>query len=147
MSKTFLTTEDDHIVEQGRSNGWDYRKWANGVAECWRTVTAPVKTTDWNDSGMLSFPLLSGFGLFWTKGIMSGKDIQLDYPFAFVARPVETAFMTTTLQESGKYFPLTLISATSKQTDKTDAYRLCTYKKLEEDIEATISFNVIGRWK
>ena len=25
----------DYIVEQGKSGGWTYRKWASGVAECW----------------------------------------------------------------------------------------------------------------
>ncbi len=33
----------DYIVEQGTSNGWAYRKWSSGIAECWllesKTIT------------------------------------------------------------------------------------------------------------
>lgn len=126
----------DYIVEQGRSGGWDYRKWVNGDAECWRTVTATVKPTDWKDSGMMSF---LSYGLFWTKDIK----IQLPYPFAFAARPVETACMTN----GTVWFPLSLISTTGKQTDKTDSYRICTYKQPDQDIEVTIAFHVVGKWK
>lgn len=128
--------ENDHIVEQGRNSGWDYRKWKSGVAECWRTVTATVKTTDWKDSGMMSF---FSYGLFWTKDIK----IQLPYPLTFASRPVETAGLTN----GTVWFPLTLVSTTGKQTDKTDSYRICTYKIPEQDIEVTISFHVIGKWK
>lgn len=132
-----LIRNRDYIVEQGRSsNGWDYRKWASGVAECWKTVTSTVKTTDWKDSGMMSF---LSYGLFWTKDIK----IQLPYPFTFASRPVETACMTN----GTVWFPLSLISTTGKQTDKTDSYRICTYKTPNQDIEVTIAFHVVGKWK
>lgn len=26
------------VVEQGEQNGWKYRKWSNGFAECWYTT-------------------------------------------------------------------------------------------------------------
>lgn len=134
------TTDGDFIVEQGRSdNGWDYRKWNSGRAECWKNVTATVKTTDWKDSGMMSFPLLSGFGLFWTSGI----SIELAYPFAFTEHPVETAIMSN----GTAWLPLTLISTTHLQKDKTDSYRLCTYKIPEKDINVKIAFSVVGKWK
>lgn len=29
----------DYIVEQGTLNGWSYRKWISGVAECWGDVS------------------------------------------------------------------------------------------------------------
>lgn len=31
-----------HIVEQGETNGWSYRKWSDGTAECWGTFTKTV---------------------------------------------------------------------------------------------------------
>lgn len=137
------TTDDDRIVEWGTSNGWDYYKRESGYAECWRTATATVKTTDWKDSGMMSFPLLSDFGLFWTKEIVAGKDIQFSYPFPFVSRPTEIACMTN----GTVWFPLSLISTSAGKLDRTDAYRICTYKVPEQNIEVTISFRVIGKWK
>ena len=36
----------DYIVEQGTSDGWTYRKWASGVAECWGEVTVRASITD-----------------------------------------------------------------------------------------------------
>ena len=31
----------DHcIIEQGTMNSWKYRKWSDGTAECWRTITS-----------------------------------------------------------------------------------------------------------
>lgn len=131
----------DHIVAQGKKNGWDYRIWASGTAECWRTATATVKTTDWKDSGMMSFPLLSNFGLFWTKEMVSGKDIRFDYPFTFDSRPTETACLTN----GTVWFPLSLIATTNKQLNRTDSYRICTYKQPDQDIEVTLSFHVIGK--
>lgn len=143
--KNVPTTDNDPIVEWGRSNGWDYIKRASGNAECWRTVTATVATTDWKDSGMMSLGSagsmlgLSDFGLFWTKDVK----IQLPYPFTFASHPVETTNMTN----GTVWFPLFWISTTNKQLDKTDSYRICTYKIPDQDIEVTFSFRVVGKWK
>lgn len=38
----------DYIIEQGSSDGWKYRIWKSGFAECWKTVTVNTKiTTTW----------------------------------------------------------------------------------------------------
>lgn len=29
----------DYIVEQGTDNGWTYRKWNSGIAECWKLIS------------------------------------------------------------------------------------------------------------
>ena len=34
---TPASTCADYVVEQGVSDGWRYRKWNSGVAECWRS--------------------------------------------------------------------------------------------------------------
>lgn len=36
----------DYVVEQGTSGVWFYRKWSNGVAECWGEVTVRASITD-----------------------------------------------------------------------------------------------------
>lgn len=36
------TKMDDHVVEQGTSGSWTYRKWNNGVAECWGTLAGTI---------------------------------------------------------------------------------------------------------
>ena len=30
----------DFIVEEGRENNWNYRKWNSGIAECWQYTSA-----------------------------------------------------------------------------------------------------------
>lgn len=32
----------DFIVEQGTTNGWSWRKWNGGIAECWCTLSLTV---------------------------------------------------------------------------------------------------------
>lgn len=52
----------DFVMEQGTSNGWTYRKWASGVAECWgsfqRTPTSSVPWVSlyYADLGSINFP-------------------------------------------------------------------------------------------
>ena len=33
--------EADFVVEQGTKDGWIYRKWYSGIAECWATISVP----------------------------------------------------------------------------------------------------------
>ena len=137
--KNVPTTANAYMVESGKSaNGWYYEKWSDGTAKCWKNVTAAVKTTDWKDSGMMSF---LSYGLFWTSGIT----IELPYPteFAFIEHPVETAI----LSNGTAWLPLTLISTTHLQADKTDSYRLCTYKIPDKNINVKIALSVVGKWK
>ena len=126
----------DYIVEQGRTDKWEYRKWASGKAECWKYVTATLVPDAFKDSGMMTF---MSYGLFWTRDVT----IELPYPFEFVDHPVETAC----LSNSTVWFPLSLISTTHYQKDKTDSYRICTYKKPDQEITVSIAFHVVGKWK
>lgn len=32
------------VVESGSIDGWNYRKWSDGTAECWKTVFYPAAT-------------------------------------------------------------------------------------------------------
>ena len=34
----FSALANNRVVSQGESNGWLYRQWANGMAECWITI-------------------------------------------------------------------------------------------------------------
>lgn len=42
INGTYLS---DFVVEQGTTNNWTYRKWANGMAECWKKVNFQGSTT------------------------------------------------------------------------------------------------------
>lgn len=61
----------DRIVQQGEHNGWTYRIWQSGMAECWLHASEEAL----NPSG---YSLHSGF---YYHGI------ALNFPLAFIATP------------------------------------------------------------
>jgi hypothetical protein len=62
----------DAIIEQGYENGWYYKKWACGLAECAYTYTGKVTLSN------------NLAGVFYTPSI------AIDYPFDFASAPVVT---------------------------------------------------------
>lgn len=44
----------DYIIETNTSNGWLYRKWHSGLAECWKTVTITAQTNSSDAGGYVS---------------------------------------------------------------------------------------------
>ena len=45
--------EVDYVVEQGTKNGWYYRKWSSGFAECWYSATVSgIDVGEFNLDGM-----------------------------------------------------------------------------------------------
>lgn len=73
---------NDFVVEQGISNGWTYKKWNSGTAECWRRlqITTAV-STQWGSS-------LTGGGALYTSGSLSATNLR--YPFTFTETPILT---------------------------------------------------------
>ena len=56
---------DNTIVDQGTSGDWEYRKWSDGTAECWATLT-DTRTTAFTATGSVFYrttniPLISSF--------------------------------------------------------------------------------------
>lgn len=55
---------DCTIVESGETDGWTYRKWSNGTAECWKTVegtpATPVAVGGWYGSYIQNIALPTG---------------------------------------------------------------------------------------
>jgi hypothetical protein len=51
---TQSTATVDYVVAQGTDNGWTYRKWNSGVAECWGKHDTPTMTMTANGSVYLS---------------------------------------------------------------------------------------------
>lgn len=65
----------DFVIETGESDGWTYRKWKSGRAECWKTVE--VKT-----------PIAQAWGAMY---VGTTKMSRQTYPFNFANKPVEVA--------------------------------------------------------
>lgn len=117
------------IVEQALNNsGWSYRKWSDGTAECWRTlsVTTAVSTAtnaSWYSSGELS-------------------STNLSFPFTFAARPSVTVQTMPTGQSWAIVFP----SNTTGSTTKTGSYQLNSMSSTTSRAHL-LSYDVKGRWK
>ena len=70
---------NDFVIEQGEKDGWFYRKWQSGKAECWKTVT-------------LNTTIATAWGNMYTG---NAKISRQNYPFVFKAKPRETATLTS----------------------------------------------------
>ncbi len=64
----------DFVVGQGTSNGWTYRLWSSGMAECWRRLQL---------SGV---NVSNAWGNLYTSGSLSSTN--LSYPFTFTETPI-----------------------------------------------------------
>lgn len=126
---TIEGAEVPSIVEQSLSDsGWSYRKWSDGTAECWRTlsVTAAVSTAtnaSWYSSGELS-------------------STNLSFPFTFMARPAVTVQTMPTGQSWCIVFP----SNTTGSTTKTGSYQLNSMSSTASRAHI-LTYMVKGRWK
>ena len=63
-----------HVVESGTSGGWEYRKWSDGTAECWRSVTSSAFAPTTSVGGFYGRALASGqfpTGLFISVPVVS----------------------------------------------------------------------------
>ena len=113
----------DYIVEQGTSDGWAYRKWSSGTAECWLesdlSLTGSTPVAYMNNSAYYSYATAY-------------------LPFAFKTRPRSVAEgglgtgmgFVNVLPESG-YSKVT-VYVTGNQNDAAITIR---------------SMTVTGRWK
>ena len=71
--------EADRVVEYGETDGWLWRKWESGIAECRKTVTVSTAiSTAWG-----------------TMYVGTTKMSRQSYPFVFTAKPLEVASVTT----------------------------------------------------
>lgn len=98
--------ETGYVVEQGTSNGWNYRKWNNGYAECWATMEISGKACNtavgsWYHTPELKFgaypftfaetPNVNMYfetgsgtgGLVWTAGTASDVTSDMVQPHQF----------------------------------------------------------------
>ena len=116
------------IVAQGTSSSWTYRKWSDGLYECWRTlsVTSAVATStnaNWYSSGELS-------------------TTNLTFPITFTERP------TTVVQTmpTGSSYCIVFPSNTTGSTTKTGSYQLMSMSSLTSRAHL-LTYQVKGKWK
>lgn len=116
------------IIEQGTHwSGWNYRKWNDGTAECWRTleVTTAVATAtnaSWYSSGELSATNLS-------------------FPFEFISRPM----VTVQTMPTGTSWCIVFPSNTGGSTSTTGTYQLNSMSSTSSR-KHLLAYHVKGYW-
>lgn len=117
------------VEEEGESDGWYYRKWSNGVAECWMTLEHSTTITK-------------------TWGTMYVGNTLMDrqnYPFVFTSKPFELA---TLLNGSNAAW----IFAESQGNGVNGAYASAIYNVCRPSSVSTsqtfyINIYVRGNWR
>lgn len=123
----------DYIVEQGAANGWVYRKWNSGLAECWGSASVEATiTTAWG-------------GLFSADGLQSRDPFNVSFPFAFAQAPQVTA----TLKSSGTTAAILVVPGwgSAATTTRTGSYDLCRGTAMVEARTYTVCYYAMGSWK
>lgn len=120
------------IVEQGTtSSGWTYRKWSDGIAECWttKTFTGVAVTNAW--------------GSMYASGAISGSNLTFPTNL-FVAVPtVNTSLATGSLGG----ILMAPGGTGSNTTSKTNTGILEIARGTSSTGAFTINYDVKGRWK
>lgn len=118
----------DFVTEQGQTGIWNYRKWHSGRAECWGTASITTNfTTAW--------------GNLYICSAISRKN----YPFAFAARPTETA---TIRADGAACFGYAWSGGVGLNTNaQTAQYGAARPVEISEQSTVYIDYHVSGRWK
>lgn len=112
----------DAVTEQGETDGWNWRKFENGTAECWRRVGQTVDVTS------------------VAAQHYYGNCEQVAFPFAFADVPV----VNTSLECAGG---LLLGSVGVSTVTAPAAVRVFRPGTALSGAEITVAYHAIGRWK
>lgn len=114
---------EDVIVAQGTSGGWDYRKWASGVAECW---------TYYDVSGNINTA--------WGSLFSGCHKYSEQYPFTFKSVPQE--FMCA----SAPSYSVIPFVAQRNTTVRSGEYEVARPTAITNE-NVRYNMYIIGRWK
>lgn len=118
----------DFIESQGTTDGWIWRKWNSGIAECFRKLSISVGVkTPW--------------GSLFTTGAMSVTN--LTFPFEFKEIPIVSVSMST----NGWMGMLAQPGGSSRATTKTSGSFEIVRATTAETAHYFLNYSVIGRWK
>lgn len=118
----------DVVVEQGEVNGWRYRKWDSGDAECWKTLehSTTVATQ-------------------WGSMYVGNATPRQNYPFNFTEKPVEIVTLTSG-SKMGFIYPeqsgygVNGASASAR-------YNVASLSSYTTAVTYYFNYHVMGRWK
>lgn len=118
----------DSVVEEGEANGWRYRKWDSGDAECWKTLahSTTVATA-------------------WGSMYVGNATKRQNYPFSFVEKPVEIVSITSG-SKMGFLYPEQSgygVNGTSASAQ----YNVASLSSYTTAVTYYFNYHVMGRWK
>ena len=116
------------LIESGNSDGWTYRKWDDGIAECWKTLSVSTAISNSSNAG------------WYSSGELSQTNLVL--PFTFIERPT----VTTGVMPTGQTWAIIFPSNTGGSTTRTGSYQLNSMSSFTSKTYQ-ISYQVKGRWK
>lgn len=112
----------DFIVEQGESDGWFYRKWNSGIAECWK--------------------IFYGYGFDSAHNHYSGfyysETIMVPFPFTFSNLPTVTV-------DGGSVNYINFVRVFGKYSDKA-SFSIVSMMDAGK-VDVTVDIKAIGKWK
>lgn len=125
----YFRTGGDAVVEVGTSGIWTYRKWASGIAECWgnHVCTGVTCTSEWGSS------------------FVSGYFALSNYPFEFIEVPTQTISLAGS--SSPTYEIRCPYGDMSVTTTSAGSISFVRATESTTSSTATVSIQVIGRWK
>lgn len=124
-----LVESVDYVVDQGTKNGWFYRRWSSGTAECWYKKTLNVKIDN-------------AWGSFYAGTSPTGRT---QYPFTFVEIPYETVTFKSDLPT---VFMVCSSNGSGNNTvSETASYNVVRYNKQEEASNFYFDYYVVGKLK
>lgn len=112
----------DYIVDQGEVDGWTYRKWDSGVAECWKV---------WSSG---TFSPSAQVGGFWYR-VTNAESLPTDL---FASTPAGHFDLT--------YWGTGVFWGNVRNTTST-TYRLTLFRNDNASSEGWGSLSFIGKWK
>jgi hypothetical protein len=119
----------DFVVEQGTSNGWSYRLWNSGLAECWckKTISTAISTA---------------WGSLFTSGNLTSAN--LTFPFEFVEVPCVCISLSNNSSGALLMAPGGWGPATTTNTGSVELVRAVSNTTAANFI---LNYQVNGRWK
>ena len=118
----------DYIVEVGETDGWLWRKWSSGFAECWKTITHNTA-------------LATSWGALYTGSATT----RVSYPFEFTAKPTEVATLCASTYQGILYPEKDGKGENTKS--QTGSYNICRPSSLATATDFYINFHVVGKWR
>lgn len=114
--------EVDYIVEQGEVDGWFYRKWNGGFAECWKVYYGTGIASGKNNY----------------SGFFYSETISVPFPFTFTNLPTVTV-------DGGSVTYMNFVRGFGKYSDKASFVVVGMVDAGSVDV--TVDIKAIGKWK